>query len=178
MKTIYKKDTLLKDGEVYVIEQNKHSKEDGSWVFTPGNMVTNPGVGRMKEGVLKSGAKACLDFFKITHSTAKLAGVTQLPRDKFVKPVEEEAKEYALAQGENARNYAVAHDFICGRGKFEFTKQQLIDAMYDAFEYPNKRTPEATITEFVDRYVKDLTPLSLPESFQIDENNNVVNVKF
>lgn len=165
--TITKDQMLLKDNEVYVYII-PDTNIDGIQNFTTPFIFDDKMV-------------------NVTHSTAKLDGVKPLQREWFVKG--EDVEEMAQKFIENTSDFDGADDgwirlfkniFKAGYNakKGDFTKQQLIDAMYDAFEYPNKRTPEATITEFIERYVRDLQPLTVPSKIVLSPDGELIEIQW
>jgi len=110
-----------------------------------------------------------------TNSEVVDMGIPHLDRKAFVKPVDLEAmaKEYASSQGDNARNYAVAHDWLCGRNSNpnEFTREEA-QALFN--EGCRQGTGNYAAKSF-DECVYILKPLSIPGSVTI-ENNQVIEI--
>jgi len=92
-----------------------------------------------------------------------------IDRKEFVKPVDVEvlAKEYATKQGDNARNYAVAHDWISGynANPNEFTREQVIKICTKILKEKFK----------IHEAIESVYVLEIPESVTI-ENNQVISV--
>jgi len=110
-----------------------------------------------------------------THPRARSG---KLDRKAFVKPVDVEAlaKEYAASQGDNARNYAVAHDWICGRNSNpnEFTREDMIQAVKYGAAYADAHgLGTLDLQEEAEHFIDSILPLSVPASVTI-ENNQVI----
>jgi len=159
MKQTFTKDSIvLHEGEIYLTRIRQHGEFGNMPFFT-------------------------LKGIRVAACTIPIKGAFTLDRKAFVKPVDVEAlaKEYASSQGDNARSYAVAHDWLCGRNSNpnEFTREDMISAMYAAFSKDLDHRDVDSVDEYIDKYIKGyldrLQPLSIPASVTI-ENNQVIEV--
>lgn len=149
----------------YVIVENE--------VLKCAEINTKTGIGREPEGhpFIYDGALI------VTHSTKPLDGVKQLPRDKFVKPVD--YIELAIEEfGEDKVNRLVVDIFTKGHNANpnEFTLSEIGDAMEAAIQWYDSHPVLSDMSEFIHTYINSLRPLSLPASLEINEQGEIVNV--
>lgn len=147
---------FLIDGEVYFTKLPEYCNRNIDGLNTVGgiNFLTVKGV-----------------CYIITHSTNKdLDNIVSLPRDKFVKPVD--YIELAIEEfGEDKVNRLVVDIFTKGHNANpnDFTRDEMIKAMNAVHNNP-------LIILDIPAYINHLRPLSLPESIQINEQGEIVNV--
>lgn len=175
----------LVEGEVLILSNEEIKPGDIIYNSHP-HAAENIGIVLEGHGVLhyqKTGYTGCN---KILASTSKLEGIPQLDRKWFVKPkvdVEDLAIEiFNLESKEefSTEDIQSINDFKAGYSakEAEFTETDIINAMYDAREYPTKRTPEDTFSDFVKSYLNKSHPLSSPKSVTLNENNEVIEVEW
>lgn len=160
METTYtaEKNMILENGEIYLFIHSEINHE-GLQSFSNPFHINGENV-------------------QVTHSTESISGVIQLDRNKFIKSVDLGLLENEAWKETNftSLNSAIGHEhgFLAGynANNNEFTKDEVVKLMSKSFNQ-GALNGNKSISDLI----KEIRPLSLPQSVKI-ENNEIIDVKW
>lgn len=172
--TITKDQILLKDNEVYVIDKTALIwKSD--WVYDSFMEII---------WQAEHDSKASKQFlYKITHSTAKLDGVKQLPREWFV--MGEDVEELADKAGWEYSTFdqaasAFSTGFKAGYNakKGEFSREQMEKAFRSGWANSESINSSFELEDGFQWFLNSLQSLTLPQSLTLNKDNEIVKIEW